>query len=114
ALRGSSCASSGARLSVGFAEGGSVRVCRSLCLPLFLLAVCAVPLPSCAQGLPGQIGGSVVDSSKGVLPGATVTVKNTATQVTRETVTDANGSFIITNVIAGTYDIKVTLASFKT
>ena len=91
-----------------------MRVCRSLCLPLLLLAVCAFPLPAFAQGLTGQIGGSVVDSSKGVLPGATVTVKNTATQVTRETVTDANGSFIITNVIAGTYDIKVTLASFKT
>ena len=34
-----------------------------------------------AQGLSGQIGGSVVDGSKGAVPGATVTVRNTATAV---------------------------------
>jgi hypothetical protein len=55
-----------------------------------------------------------VDGSKAVLPGATVSVKNQSTQVTRDAVTDANGAYVITNLLAGTYDIKVTLASFKT
>jgi len=66
-----------------------------------------------AQGLTGQIGGTVVDSSKAVLPGATVEVKNQSTQVTRTGVTDANGAFTITNLLAGTYDIKVSMTSFK-
>ena len=51
-----------------------------------------------AQGLTGQIGGSVVDGSKGAIPGATVTVRNTATAVTREAVTDDEGLFVFTNL----------------
>ena len=67
-----------------------------------------------AQGLTSQIGGTVVDNQKGVVPGATVSARNTSTQVVRDAVTDANGAFVITNVLAGTYDIKVTLTGFKT
>ena len=53
-------------------------------LALLTLAL-AVGTPGLAhaQGLSGQIGGSVVDDSKGRVPGATVTVRNTATAVTR-------------------------------
>ena len=67
-----------------------------------------------AQGLSGQIGGSVVDGSKGAVPGATVTVRNTATAATRETVTDVQGLFVFTNLFAGTYDLKVTMSGFRT
>ena len=67
-----------------------------------------------AQGLSGQIGGSVIDGSKGAIPGAAVTVRNTATAVTRETVTDAQGLFVFTNLFAGTYDLQVTLTGFRT
>ncbi len=45
-----------------------------------LLAIlCATARFVDAQGLTGQISGTVTDSSKGVLPGATVTIKNEAT-----------------------------------
>ena len=67
-----------------------------------------------AQTLTGQIGGTVTDSSKGVLPGVTVTAKNEATSSTQTTVTDANGAFVIPNVIAGRYTVTFTLNSFKT
>lgn len=67
-----------------------------------------------AQGLTGQIAGTVLDSSKAVIPGATVSARNTATQVTREAVTDGNGEFVLTNLLAGNYDIRVSLAGFKT
>ena len=67
-----------------------------------------------AQGLSGQIGGSVIDGSKGAIPGAAVTVRNTATAVTRETVTDAQGLFVFTNLFAGTYDLQITLTGFRT
>src|SRR5690606_7980519 len=45
-------------------------------------------------------------------PGATVTVRNTATQATRDVVTDASGAYVVTNLLAGTYDVRVELAGF--
>jgi hypothetical protein len=66
-----------------------------------------------AQTLTGQIGGTVVDGQKAIVPGATVTVRNTNTQVVRDAVTDVNGAFTITNLLAGTYDLTVTLTGFK-
>jgi hypothetical protein len=66
-----------------------------------------------AQALSGQIGGAVIDASKAAVPGATVTVRNTATAVTREAATDNQGRFVFTNLFAGTYDLRVTLTGFK-
>jgi hypothetical protein len=66
------------------------------------------------QGLTGQLSGTVSDSSGSVLPGAAVSIKNTGTQATREVVTDTDGNFIATELLAGTYDITVSLQGFKT
>ena len=67
-----------------------------------------------AQGLTGQISGVVTDSGGGVLPGATVTIKNTGTNSTRETVTGADGSFAFPDLLAGKYDLTVSMQGFKT
>ena len=56
----------------------------------------------------------MIDGSKGAIPGATVTVRNTATLVTSETVTDGEGLFVFTNLFAGTYDLRVTMTGFRT
>ena len=66
-----------------------------------------------AQGLTGQISGVVTDSGGGVMPGATVTVKNVGTNLTREAVTGADGVYTITNLLAGTFDLTVTVQGFK-
>ena len=66
-----------------------------------------------AQGLTGQISGVVTDSSGGLLPGATVVVKNIGTNVTREATTGADGAFVITNLLAGTFDLSVTVSGFR-
>ena len=66
-----------------------------------------------AQGLTGQISGVVTDTGGGVMPGATVTVKNVGTNLVRETVTGADGAFVITNLLAGTFDLSVTVQGFK-
>ncbi|HWB31029.1 MAG TPA: carboxypeptidase regulatory-like domain-containing protein [Vicinamibacterales bacterium] len=91
----------------------SFRRSRLVCT-LALIVLGTLASPAWAQGLTGQIGGTVLDTQKAAVPGATVSVRNTSTQVARETVTDAQGAFVITNLLAGTYDLKVTLASFKT
>ena len=66
-----------------------------------------------AQGLTGQISGVVTDTGGGVMPGATITVKNVGTNLTRETVTGPDGAFVITNLLAGTFDLTVTVQGFK-
>jgi hypothetical protein len=67
-----------------------------------------------AQGLTGQISGTVTDSGGGVLPGASVTIKNVGTNQTHETVTGADGAFVFPDLLAGKYDITVTVSGFKT
>jgi hypothetical protein len=81
---------------------------------LGLAALTGWPDAALGQGLTGQIGGTVIDSSNAAVPGATVTVRNTATQVTREAVSDGTGAFVVTNLLAGTYDLRVTLTGFRT
>ena len=89
-------------------------IARTVLALLTLGVACGPASRADAQGLTGQIGGSVVDTSKGAIPGATVTVHNTATAVTRDAVTDDQGLFVFTNLFAGTYDLKVTLTGFRT
>ena len=66
-----------------------------------------------AQGLTGQISGTIVDSGGGVIPGATVTLKNTGTNHTRDAVTGPDGTFVFPDLLAGTYDISVSIEGFK-
>jgi hypothetical protein len=67
-----------------------------------------------AQGLTGQISGTVVDSGGGVLPGVTVTITNAGTATTRDTVTGSDGAFLFPDLLAGMYDVKAELRGFKT
>jgi hypothetical protein len=80
---------------------------------LVLSAVGTAATVGFAQGLTGQIGGTVLDAQKASIPGAVVTVRNVETQVTREAVTDTEGRFVITNLVAGQYDIAVRMDGFR-
>ena len=57
--------------------------------------------------------GAVKDSSGAVVPGATVTLKNTATGITANAVTDADGSYQFLNVRVGTYTVRAELQGFS-
>src|SRR5882762_5780326 len=85
-------------------------MCRTLCVGLTWLLLCA---PSFAQTL-GTITGEVKDSSGGVVPGATVTVVNKATNATRTTVSNEVGLFDFPALPPGTYTVKSELEGFKT
>ena len=63
---------------------------------------------------PGQIGGTVVDASGAVVPGAKVKVVNAETGATRSTVTDADGSWAISGVHPGAVRASVESSGFKT
>jgi hypothetical protein len=67
-----------------------------------------------AQGLTGQLSGTVTDTGGGVMPGVTVIVKNAGTNQARETVTGPDGSFVVPDLLAGTYDITAKMDGFRT
>lgn len=78
---------------------------------VFAIAL-ATPLAN-AQSTGGRIRGTAVDSSGGAVVGATVTLINEATHVTRDAQTGANGEYIFLEVPVGTYEIDATSKGFK-
>src|SRR5712691_1123576 len=85
-------------------------------LAVLCLAVTAAAPPASAQSQAagGSIEGTVTDQSGGVLPGVTVTVRNTATGVTRETSTDATGLYRAPLLPVGPYEVTAALTGFST
>jgi outer membrane receptor protein involved in Fe transport len=86
---------------------------------LFVLLAAAValapsPLRAQAQSAGGAIEGTVTDESGAVLPGATVTVRNQATGVSRETTTDGSGLYRAPLLPVGTYEVTAALSGFAT
>lgn len=58
--------------------------------------------------------GTVLDTSGGAIPGATVVATNNATSVATEAITSSQGTFAIPALRPGSYTVTVTLAGFKT
>src|ERR1700732_4206936 len=80
-----------------------------------VLAVLAVsPILAQSQATTGVIEGTVVDPNGGVLPGATVTLKNTATGYEEVLTTDRQGRFRGLLLPLGPYRITVALPGFGT
>src|SRR3954454_19395403 len=83
---------------------------RLLAVVLFLAWVPAVLAQS--QATTGVISGIVTDESGGVLPGATVTLRNTETNFEKVVVTGADGSFRAILLPLGPYRITADLQGF--
>src|SRR3989442_727827 len=68
-----------------------------------------------AQAVAGsQISGIVRDTSGGAIPGAEVTVAKTDTGLIRTVFTGSDGSYVLTNLPVGPYQLKVVLQGFNT
>jgi hypothetical protein len=87
------------------------RFVRGLCIcPIVLLLATTA---AWAQLATAELNGRVTDTSGAVLPGATVTVTQTATGVERTVVTDETGSYVISNLPTGPYRLEVSLQGFR-
>jgi hypothetical protein len=62
----------------------------------------------------GNIEGVVTDTTGAVLPGVSVVVKNTGTNVTREIVTDTAGRYRANALQPGVYEVTAALGGFQT
>src|SRR5216117_672502 len=77
----------------------------------FLLAIA---LPAVAQRTTASVLGTVTDPTHAVVPGATVTVTNQDTGLTRSTVTNGQGLYSVSELPVGRYNVTVELQGFKT
>src|SRR5882762_2709605 len=83
---------------------------RLVCVLLFAC------LPSAAfaqRTTTGTIIGKVLDSSGGVLPGATISLKSPEALGQFTAVTDGGGEYRVTNLPPATYDIRAELSGFQ-
>jgi carboxypeptidase family protein len=88
----------------------SGRICLSILTSCLIFAVAS---SLHAQALSG-IQGTVTDQSGAVVPEAKVTVTNTATGVVSTATTSSVGTFTITDLIPGTYQVRIEKAGFQT
>ncbi len=82
---------------------------------LLALLLLASPFAVRAQELTATLAGTVTDSSGAVIPGATLSITRNGVNATGRTVeSDAAGYFMVTNLQASTYDVKVVATGFAT
>jgi hypothetical protein len=66
-----------------------------------------------AQGTIGTILGVVTDESGSVVPGATVTARNTGTGALQSTASDEQGRYTIPALPVGDYEVRTELQGFQ-
>ena len=81
-------------------------------LSIVLLAIFGCGIVS-GQALQG-ISGTVTDSTGGVVPNATVTATNDATNVAKTAVTSSAGTYQFNGLLPGTYTVKAESPGFQT
>ena len=82
---------------------------------LFLVLTMCVPFAASlkAQVDTATIVGTVQDSSGGIVAGATVTATDTGTNIALSTRTDSQGTYVITPLKVGQYNVSVEARGFK-
>ena len=76
------------------------------------LLLCGLGTTAFAQVETGQITGRVTDPNGAVVPGAAVVVKSVETGAERTATADGEGSYTVTNLQPGLYDVSVQAQSF--
>jgi len=90
-------------------------VCRGVSgLVRVALLLTTIAASAWAQSGSGEIVGSVKDAQGGVLPGATLTLRNQATGVARTTVSETDGRFRFPALSPGRFTVTAELPGFST
>src|SRR4051812_37047448 len=83
------------------------------CLAIGLIVMGLAARTASAQVLYGSIAGTLTDETGATVPGATISVTNTSTGLSRQATTDQSGHYSIPNLLEGTYDVSVEASGFK-
>jgi hypothetical protein len=84
---------------------------RTIWVALFLSLL--LPATATAQQGTTEVRGQVTDPQGAVLPGVNIVVRNQDTGMFRETVTNADGTFFVSGIVPGMYQIEAELQGFK-
>ena len=82
-------------------------------LKFLTLAFCFIFAQESFAQATGSLSGTVTDSTGAIVQGATVTVKNTATNQTRTVATNDDGRWTIPALTVGTYSVTYEKAGFS-
>src|SRR5438552_18483250 len=92
--------------------GGSMKtILIALCIAFLILALNSSTVWAQATA---QISGSVRDQSGAVLPGVEIIATQTDTGVSRNTVTNETGVYVLPNLPLGPYKLEAALPGFRT
>ncbi|HEX5703064.1 MAG TPA: carboxypeptidase regulatory-like domain-containing protein [Pyrinomonadaceae bacterium] len=92
---------------------GFARLAKAFVIGLFVMAT-AIGGYAQTQITTGTIQGVVTDDKDAAIPGATVEIKNLATNATRTLITDEDGRYVALALQPGTYSVTVTKQGFAT
>src|SRR5262245_40823502 len=96
------------------AFAGGVMSLNRLTALLLTAVVLTLPIAAIAQTERGTLTGVVMDAQKAAVPGASISVINTATNAASNVVSSESGTYSATNLPPGTYRIEATLQGFQT
>ncbi len=85
----------------------------SLCSLLIIVELVFGASPIFAQGYKASILGNVTDQTGATVVGATVTATNTQTNISTSAESDESGSYVIRQLVPGSYRISVGASGFK-
>jgi hypothetical protein len=83
-------------------------------LRIVVIAALSIGSTIVAQVQEGRIVGTVYDPQRAVVPGASVTVMDLGTNVSRRVTTGAGGDYVVTPLNPGTYSVSATAPGFQT
>lgn len=85
-----------------------------LCLGILIGILIMSSVEAIGQLTTGTITGTVTDQTGAAVPGATVTLKNTDTGISRTAQTRENGKYEALSLPTGGYEISASLSGFRT
>src|SRR5256886_3869068 len=80
---------------------------------VLFVALCTSAMPAAAQIGNASLGGTVMDSSGGVISDAELTLTNKATGFEQKVTSNERGEYTFRNLTPGTYDLRVIKTGFE-
>src|SRR5579872_2494476 len=90
------------------------RVIRYVLFVWMLGLSTVISLPLRAQVAGGTLSGTITDPSGAVVPNAEVVITNSATGISRNVTTNADGFYSAANLLPGSYEVSVSATGFNT
>src|SRR6266545_5698391 len=86
---------------------------RNVTKAIALMVILLGASQALAQQGSAELRGRLLDNTGGALPGVTVTVRNQASGVYRQSLSTTDGAYFMTGLIPGTYELTTEMSGFR-